>query len=430
MLLIMIFNFFVGLVDVYVAGFIGPSVQAAVGFVSQLFFLTILVANALSMGTVALLSRALGAEKFDEAVDTARQSLLFSLIPAAGIMAGGLLFSREIVIMAGFPPEIRQIAEDFLRIFSLAVGPNYIVIITNAVFRSGGEVKKTLFTMSLVSVVNILGNFVLVLGLFSVPSLGYRGIALSTALAMTAGMVANFALLLLGRWRAIFRRPWGLSSETVGRILRLSWPAALLQIAWNAASIVLYNILGRLGEGSIVALAALTNGLRIEAIIYLPAFALNMAASVLVGQNLGAENPQRAERAGWHMAAAGAALVSVMALLIFIGAERCASLVTDNPAVLDETARYLRITMLSEPFMALSAILGGGLQGAGDIRGTMWVVALSMWLIRLPLAFVLGLVLGWGAPGVWTAMVVSMIVQGLLMSHRFHAGLWKKTPIE
>jgi Na+-driven multidrug efflux pump len=185
-----------------------------------------------------------------------------------------------------------------------------------------------------------------------------------------------------------------------------------------------------LGDARIVALASLTNGLRIEAIIFLPAFALNMAASVLVGQNLGAKNPDRAASVGWKVAWVGVCLLSAISLCIFIWAGYFASFLTKDPAVLAETTLYLRITMFSEPFMALSLILGGGLQGAGDTRGSMWVIVIGMWFVRLPLAILLALILGYGAVGVWVAMITSMTVQGLLMARRFYQGRWKHLRVE
>jgi Na+-driven multidrug efflux pump len=239
-------------------------------------------------------------------------------------------------------------------------------------------------------------------------------------------MVVNLCQFTTGRWRSIYAAEHGLSLQTIRQIVSLGWPAALLQIAWNAGSIVLYTILSRLGDTSITALASITNGLRLEAVIYLPAFAMNMASSVLIGQNLGAGKPDRAERLGWKVATAGVLVVSTMALPVFVWAEEFAGLVARSPGVIAETARYLRINMLSEPFMALSAILGGCLQGAGDTRGAMWVIAVAMWLVRLPLAYVLALPLGYGAAGVWVAMVISMCVQGLLMAFRFRRGRWKE----
>jgi putative MATE family efflux protein len=430
MFLIMVFSFFVGFTDVYVAGFIGPGVQAAVGFVSQFYFLVTIVANAISIGTLALISRAVGSGNQRRALEIARQSLLFSIAVAAGVTLGCFLFYKEIIAFAGFPPETRQIAERFLRIFALSLGPNYILIISNAVFRASGEVKKPLLTMCLVSLINIAGDFALVFGIFPFPEMGYIGIAISTAVSITAGMAVSLGLFTVGWWRSFYSRPWTVSADAIFRIIRIGWPAGMLQVAWNAGTIILYNILGRLGAASIPALASITNGLRIEAVLYLPAFALNMAASVLIGQNLGAGRADRAEGAGWKIAQVGVLFISLMAIPIFIWAEQFASLLTKNPAVLEETARYLRFNMLSEPFMALSSILGGGLQGAGDTRGTMWVIIVAMWLIRLPLAYSLALVMDYGATGVWIAMITSMAFQGMLMALRFRRGHWKRLKVD
>ncbi len=430
MFLTMVFSFFVGFTDVFVAGFIGPEVQAAVGFVSQFYFLITIVANAISIGTLALVSRSVGSGDQKRALEIARQSLLFSVAVAFGVTCGCFIFYREIIAFAGFPAGTREMAERFLRIFALSLGPNYILIISNAVFRASGEVKKPLLTMFIVSLINVVGDFALVFGLFPFPAMGYVGIAVSTAASITVGMAINLGLFTVGWWRSLYARPWTLSADTVLKIIRLGWPAAMLQIAWNAGTIVLYNILGRLGPASIPALASITNGLRIEAVIYLPAFALNMAAAVLVGQNLGAGRPDRAAQAGWRIAKFGMLFISLMAVPIFILAEQFASMLTKDHVVLAETARYLRFNMLSEPFMALSAILGGGLQGAGDTRGTMWVIIAAMWFIRLPLAYYLALAAGYGATGVWIAMITSMAFQGILMTLRFQRGRWKRLVVE
>jgi len=233
-------------------------------------------------------------------------------------------------------------------------------------------------------------------------------------------------LFFRSRWRPLCRRPYLFTLTAVRRIFLISWPSAALQIAWNAGTIVLYNMLGRLGGESITALAALTSGLRIEAMLFMPVFALNMAASVLMGQNLGAGNPERAQELGWKTATAGAVCVSIPAIGIFIAADQVASLLARDLSVLQETVRYLRYNMAVAPIMALSVILGGGLQGAGDTRGTMWVIIRAMWLVRLPLAAALTFWAGFGAEGVWIAMVTSMIVQTILMVRRFRSGAWKQ----
>ena len=426
MLLVMFFNFLVGLTDIYVAGFLGPEIQAIVGFVSQFYFSIIIVANAISIGTVALFSRAVGADRPEDALSTARQSLLFGSMCALLLTVVGLFFRQQIIALAGFSGTIREFAEQFFTIFVFALAPNYIVILSNSIFRAGGEVRLTLIAMSAISVINIALNFLFVFGLSSFSGFGYRGIALATASAMYAGMVISLGLFRQSRWKNILSGKWHVSPGLVRKIFLLSWPAALVQISWNISNILLYNILSRLQEGSITAMAALTNGLRIEAVIYLPVFALNMAASVLTGQNLGAEASGRAEKIGWKISLSGVAFVSVLSLPIFLWAGQLSSPVARDPLVLTETVRYLRITMLSEPFMALSVILAGCLQGAGDTKGVMFVIVAALFLVRLPLAYILAFIAGYGAFGVWIAMVSSMCFQGIAMTVRFRKGRWKE----
>ena len=210
MLLVMFFNFLVGLTDVYVAGFLGPEIQAIVGFVSQLYFFIIIVANAISIGTVAMLSRAVGAGNFEDALTEARQSLLFGVLSGLALMFGSLFFHDQIISLAGFSGNTREIAIVFFVIFAFALAPNYIVILSTAIFRAGGEVRLTLLAMSLVSSINIALNFLLVFGLFSFKGLGYRGIALSTASAMFAGMIVCVFLFRKSRWKNIFS--WSVAS--------------------------------------------------------------------------------------------------------------------------------------------------------------------------------------------------------------------------
>jgi multidrug resistance protein, MATE family len=431
MLLIMLFNFLVGLTDVYVAGFISSDVQAAVGFVTQIYFLIVVVANAITVGTLALISREIGAGEIGKAVDIAKQSLYLSSLVSIFLTAFCLMFSSEIVSLAGFPSRIADKADVFIKIFAFAIGPNYLLIVSNTIFRAGAEVNKPLTTMSIICIMNIILDFLLVFGLSPLPGFGYTGIALATASSTIMGTCINFLFLYKSRlWRLVYAPPRSWYPDTIKTIMKIGWPAALLQITWNVASLVLYNILGRLRELSIASIASLANGLRIEAIIYLPAFALNMAASVIVGQNLGAGDAKRAETMIWKLAMAGIGITSLISVVIFIWAERFAAFLTGDPAVLAETTRYLRLNMLSEPFMALSTVMGGALQGAGDTKAPMWVILITMWVIRLPLASYLALFADHGAGGVWVAMVISMTGQGLIMAWWFHQGKWKTLKLQ
>lgn len=426
MFIVMLMNFGVGFIDIYVAGFLGPDIQAAVGYVSQIYFFIIIAANAISIGTLVLISRAMGAKDHPAAVDTARQSLLFGTLTALVLSIAGFATADIVISISGMPHHLHKIAADFLTIFSLALAPNYLLIIAGAVFRAGAEMKKVLITMGIVSALTAAGDFLLVFGFGPIPALGYMGIAISTAAAFAIGLIIALVFMYASPlWRHVFAGSIRLSFQIIKKIILIGWPAMLLQLTWNSANILMYNILSALGDKSVTALAALTNGLRIEAVIYLPAFALNMAASVLIGQNLGAGNPERAENLGWKIGIAGIGIISAASALIFIFAPDLAGLVTNDPEVALETVSYLRLNMLVEPFMAMSVIMGGALQGAGDTKGVMLNVFAGMWLVRLPLAYLLAISAGLGPLGAWIAMITSMTIQGILMGIRFKNSRWK-----
>jgi multidrug resistance protein, MATE family len=147
---------------------------------------------------------------------------------------------------------------------------------------------------------------------------------------------------------------------------------------------------------------------------------------VLVGHALGAGNEGRAESTGWRLAGAAALVLTLLALPIFIYSRELAALISPDPVVQEFTHLYLRFNMISQPFMAISVCLGGGLEGAGDTLGTMKVVLGALWGLRLPLAAFLALSTPLGANGVWLAMVISMVLQFLLMVNRFRRGRWKR----
>ncbi|RPI89236.1 MAG: MATE family efflux transporter, partial [Spirochaetales bacterium] len=230
-------------------------------------------------------------------------------------------------------------------------------------------------------------NFVLV---FYTP-LGYHGIALSTVLSYIAG--AGLNSFHLEKWFAGTSRR---SFAVIKKIAATGWPAGLLQIFWHIGSTVLFMILGMLPSDTIEVLAAFTNGLRIEAAIFLPAFALNMANAVVVGNMIGERRNTDAFRGGLVTAAIGVAIISVMTVVIVLNARTLAGALSGNQLVVKESVRYLYISMVSEPFMAWAVILGGALNGAGDTKGVMRIVITSQWLVRLPLAYLFGILLGLG----------------------------------
>jgi Na+-driven multidrug efflux pump len=198
----------------------------------------------------------------------------------------------------------------------------------------------------------------------------------------------------------------------------------MLQVLWQLSSMVLFLILSALPEHRIEILAALTTGLRIESVIYLPVFGFNMANAVIVANLLGENKKEDAFRSGFTTAAIGVLIVTMMAIAVILNARWIASSLSSNEIVVKECMRYIYVSMISEPFMAWGIILGGGLNGAGDTRSVMIRVAVSVWLVRIPLSYVLVVLFGFGPIWVWWSMNISQFVQAFLMSKRYFGQQW------
>jgi putative MATE family efflux protein len=411
----MIFEFLIGLTDVYIAGKVSKEIQATYGFVIQLYFIFIVIANALTVGTVSVVSRLYTSGDKTELT----KAIFSSLFAAAGagivLALAGIFLSPEMIRLLNIPEELKNFAISFIEIYALGLIFHYLLINGNGILRSCQMVKRSLKTMALVCAINIALNFLLV---FHTP-LGFRGIAAATALSVFIGSMINFSYV-----RKVMKGSKNLSMDMVKKMIGIGWPIGLLQVLWQLSSMVLFLILSALPENKIEILAALTTGLRIESAIYLPVFGFNMANAVIVGNLLGEKKQVEAFRSGIITAAIGVFIVTMMVFVVILNARWIISFLSDHPIVVRESIKYLYISLISEPFMAWGMILGGGLNGAGDTRSVMMRVALSLWLVRIPLSFVFVILLGFGPPSVWWSMNLSQAVQAFLMSRRYFSKEW------
>jgi putative MATE family efflux protein len=411
----MFFEFLIGLTDVYVAGRVSKEVQATYGFVIQLYFIFIVIANALTVGTVSVVSRLFTSDKKEELTEAIFSSIVTSAVAGMILAMAGILFTRELIHFLNIPETLKELSVPFMNTYAIGLLFHYVLISSNGILRSCYRVKNSLKTMALVCTINILLNFFLV---FHTP-LGFRGIALATASSVFIGSWLNlfYVKKLVGHGMRFSVRP-------VKKMAGVGWPIGLLQVLWQFASMVLFLILSTLPEQKVEILAALTTGLRIESAIYLPAFAFNLANAVVVGNLLGEKKEEEALRGGVVTAVIGVVIVTIMAIAVVLNARWIASLLSPNETVIRESTKYLYISMLSEPFMAWGIILGGGLNGAGDTRSVLIRVALSIWLVRIPLSYIFVTLFGFGAVSVWWSMNLSQFVQAFLMSKRYFSKRW------
>ncbi len=415
MTLIMFFEFLIGLTDVYVAGRVGKDIQAAYGFVVQFYFMFIVIANALTVGTVSVVSRLYTSGNRSELASAVYSSLVSAAIAGLIVAGLGITLAPRVIQLLNIPGELKPSTEALVRIYSAGLLFEYIVINSNGILRSCNMIKVSLRTMAITCACNIGLNIFLV---FFTP-LGFRGIAVATASSSLIGSIINLAFV-----RRLLVQAYAYSRNTVRRIIDVGWPMGALQVLWQFGSLVLFLIISELPENRVEILAALAAGLRIESAIYLPAFAFNMANAVIVGNLLGEKKREEAYKSGLVTALVGVAVVAFLVILVISNAWWITSLLSRNPIVISESVRYLYIAMISEPFMAWGVILGGGLSGAGATRTVLIRVALSIWLIRIPLAYLFVVHLGYGPSSVWWSMNISQFVMAFLMYRRYSRKDW------
>jgi MATE family multidrug resistance protein len=413
--LIMVFEFLIGLTDVYIAGKVSKEIQATYGFVIQLYFVLIVIANALTVGTVSVVSRLYTSGDKTELNKAVFSSVIASTGAGIVLAIAAIFFSPTIIKYLNIPEELKHFAVPFIKIYAMGLLFHYLLINCNGILRSCQMVKRSLKTMALVCGFNIALNFFLV---FHTP-LGFRGIAAATASSVFIGSMINLVYV-----RKILAGMKYFSLNLVKKMINIGWPIGLLQVLWQLGSMVLYLILSALPEHRIETLAALTAGLRIESIIYLPVFGFNMANAVIVGNLLGEKKKEDAFQSGIMTMALGVCIVTLMVVIVILNARWIASFLSSDAIVIRESVKYIYISMISEPFMAWGIILGGGLIGAGDTRSVLIRVALSVWLIRIPLAYIFVVLLGFGAVSVWWSMNISQFVQAFLMSKRYFNREW------
>ena len=352
---------------------------------------------------------------------------------AAATLFGGVVCLADLAFQGGFlfllgvPERLGDIAACFLRVFLLTLPFYSLFIVSNAVFRALKWVRFPLYATMIVSVVNAFLNFGLGLGWFGLPRLGYPGVAWATFAAITAGGLFNLLVLVRAGLVATDRLPpWRWTRRALPYLFGVAWPSGLMRALWQAAYMALYGVLAGLPEGAVSALAGMTAGIRIESLLFLPGFAFNMTASILVGHELGAGRPDEAKRVGRRIWLIGVGLMTILAAAVWPFAPRLAAFTAPDPLVAEQALGYLRYNLAGIPLTVTTMVLGGVFVGAGAATYNLLSFALAGWVVRLPLAWLLGRALLGSAEGVWQAMFASMVFQAGLMFYLFQCRNWSR----
>jgi len=418
--------------DAILAGRISAAATGAVGLAGYVGWLMTMLFGLVSIGGTAIVARAVGAGEPDEAEQTTHQSLvlaiLVGLIATMFVYTVAPLFAR----LQNMHGEVAQIAITYMRIDGLGFAGAAVSFSLAACLRGAGDTRTPMYVLGAVNILNLGISWVLTFGLGPFPGIGVSGIAWGTAIARWLGALWVVSILIRGRHGlrlqgSRLRPAW----DMISRILRIGIPAAVDGALIFTGHFIYMTIVNRVptDEPREVLYAAHIVGVRLESLSYLPAYAWALAASTMVGQNLGAGQPDRARRAGHEAVLQAGLLLIGSGLLYFFGAPSLYRLLSNDPRV---WALGVPVLMWMAPFqlaMAPISVYVGALRGAGDTRTPVLINAAGLALIRIPVSAVCGIVLGGGLLGAWTGTYVDLSVRAVLVTWCFRAGRWRRARV-
>ncbi len=425
----MVLQMLVGLADLAMVGRISPQAIGAVGLGNQLMFFAISGVAAFTIGTTALVARKIGAKDVRAAELYARQSLVLTLL--GGLILGTAVYlgAEQIIrlLISGMEQpdlELVELGVTYLRIIAASFPFFFLMMNMTAILQGAGDMKTPLYIMAAANVLNVVGDYLLIFGIGFFPEMGVAGAAWATAMSRNLGAVALMWFLFSGRGPLRLRLgdSYRLQKDRIKEILNIGIPSAVEQLVRSSGQMVFTMLVAGLGP---IALAANQIIMKCMSISFMPGFGFGLAATTLVGQNLGANQPQRAEQSGYEATKMAGIFMSLVGLVFFVASYPLASVFTNDAAVIQAAGANLRLLAIAQPALAFVMTLAGALRGAGDTRWVMWVTFIGTWGSRVVIGWFLGIYLGFGLSGVWTAMVLDNLVRAVLLTGRYRTGRWK-----
>ncbi len=425
-------SFLVGFVDTWLAGRLSKEAIGAVGTGGYMGWFVSMAFMMVGTGAAAVVARCFGARDRDTARRALNQSLLLAVVIGLIVTAVVLLAAPALAAILTQTPGARDLFTTYVRIDALGYTLFGVMLVCGGAVRAAGDTRTPMAIMIVVNVVNVLVSASLVFGLVGLPKLGVTGIAIGTVVARSLGGLLMIAVLIVGlRGLRLSLRELRPDPGVIWRVLRVGLPAggdaAMRWITQMGFLIIVAHT--AVGDAAMVNFAAHNIAMRLEAITYLPAVAWMTAAATLVGQYLGAGYPQRAARAGWIAALQTAALTSGVAIAFYLGAEPLYRLMSNDPQVWAVGVPAFRILAFMQPLLGVAIVITGALRGAGDTRMTMLISGISGVVLRLPTAYLCGIVASGGLLGAWIGMWADNIGMCAMGCWRFAQGGWKKVRV-
>lgn len=410
--------------DLFFVGRLGYVAVAALSMAGVILAVIMMMAIGISTGTTALVAHFTGKKDYNSADNVLFQTVVVSAIAALGMVLIGLFGTTGLLRAFGATPEVIPGASAYLKISFMCSVVIFLFIGFNQALRGSGDAVTPLKVLILANMLNIALDPLLIFGFGFFPRLGVAGSAIATVISRTIGVVVLLWHFVFGHsslhlHKNIFRINFAL----IGRMTKIGFFASFEILLRQLSLLLLLRLVSSFG---VACLAAYGIVIRLRMAVMMFGFGIGAATSVLIGQNMGADHPERATQSGWKALRYYELIVAPIALLFFIFSPQIIGIFNNNAEVVNSGTNFLRFIAVTLPFLASALVLGRGMSGAGDTIAPAIMTGLFQLGLRIPIAYALVLIFGLGNNGIWLGINASDIGQGLALMWYFRQGFWQK----
>lgn len=411
-------------VDIFWVSHLGTDAAATVGLTESLLTIIYALAIGLSIGGMAMVARRIGEQNPDGAARAAVQSIALALLVSIVIAVVATPFAPKLLALMGGSPWVVEHGSAFTRVMLAGNATVVLLFMVNAIFRGAGDAAIAMRTLWLANWINIVLGPCLIFGLGPFPKMGIVGAAIATNIGRGTGALFALSKLMRSGGRFDVRREHlRIEPAIILRLLRLSGTGTFQVFIGMASWIGLVRIISSFGSNAV---AGYTFGIRVILFALLPSWGMANAAATMVGQALGAGDPERGERAVWKAGFYNMIFLGIVGVLFIVFAPQIIWFYTSDPNVAQYGVDCLRIVAYGFLFYAYGMVLGQSFNGAGDTWTPTVINLFVFWLWEIPLAYVLSVVLGLGPRGVFIAITIAFSMLAVVSGAVFRQGRWKR----
>ncbi len=416
-----------GVVDVFWVSRLGAEAVATVGLTETALTLVFVVALGLSMGATALVARRFGEKDEQAAGLVAVQAIIVGLVVSTATAIFGYFFAPNLLHVMGGSDNVVRIGSGYTRMILSGSVTIFLLFLINAVFRGAGDAAIAMRVLWIANLVNICLNPCLIFGLGPFPRLGVTGSAVGTTIGRGIGVLLQIWVLTSGRRRLrIHASQLRADFAVMWRLIRLSVNAMFQYLVQMASWIGMVRIIASFGSD---ATAAYTVAIKVIVFAILPSWGMSNAAATLVGQNLGAGKPARAEQSVWRTGLYNMLFLGCIGIVFIALAPQIISLFTSDPKVAPLAVSALRLFSFGNVSYSYGMVITAAFNGAGDTATPTVLNLICFWICQIPLAWALAFHAGLGANGIYVAVVVSDSLLAMLGILLFRRGKWKQVTV-